>query len=115
MPETATLPNGFSDLLPFVPEWAGETAQERWEMRERHSMPEIRAFYDAILARSEDIIAHVDQFTLTELPPASLRLFQLQRTLAQAAMAVELHGQPRAPHSPYPHHVRILRGAQPVP
>ena len=73
MPETATLPNGFSDLLPFVPEWAGETAQERWEMRERHSMPEIRAFYDAILARSEDIIAHVDQFTLTELPPSSLR------------------------------------------
>ena len=114
MPDSNALPDGFSDLLPFIPAWAGETAQQRWEIRERHSMPEIRAFYDAVLARAEDIIAHVDQFALTELPPASLRLFQLLLMLAQTAMAVELHGQPRAPHSPYPHKVRILRGAQPV-
>jgi hypothetical protein len=110
----ALLPAGFEDLLEFVPEWVGETAHERWEIRCQHSMPQIRKFYDALLARSEDIIAHVDQFPLDALPPATLRLFQLQLTLAQAAMAIELHGQPRAHHSPYPHDVRIIRGAQPV-
>lgn len=108
------LPDGFEDLLTFVPNWVGETPQERWELRSQKSMPEIRRFYDALLARSEDILAHVEQFPLDGLPPPTLRLFRLQLGLAQAAMAVELHDQPRAHNSPYPHQIRIIRGAQPV-
>jgi hypothetical protein len=112
--EERLLPEGFDDLLPFVPAWIGETAQERWEIRSRANMTEIRIFYDAVLTRSEDILRHVDQFPLDALPPPTLRLFQLELALAQAAMAIELHDQPRAHNSPYPHGVKILRGARPV-
>lgn len=108
------LPAGFEDLLPLVPKWLGETAQARWDIRSSQSMADIRAFYEILLARSEDILSHVEQFPIDALPAPTLRLFQLQLSLAQAAMAIELHGQPRAHNSPWPHQVRILRGAQPV-
>ncbi len=108
------LPAGFEDLLEFIPDWLGETADERWDIRARHSMPEIQYFYDKLLARSEAILTHVEQFPLTALPPPTLRLFQLQLALAQAAMAIELHHMPRAPRSPYPHKIRIIRGPMPI-
>jgi len=112
--EGPLLPGGFEDLLEFVPAWVGETAQARWDIRSGHSMAEIRHFYDRILGRADDILKHVEQFPLDALPPPSLRLYQLLLGLAQAAMAVELHNQPRAHNSPWPHYVRIIRGAQPV-
>lgn len=108
------LPVGFEDLLPFVPDWLGDTADARWDIRARKTMPEIQYFYDVMLERSEAILSHVEQFPLSALPAPTLRLFQLQLALAQAAMAIELHHQPRAPRSPYPHKIRILRGPQPI-
>ncbi|GGZ14847.1 hypothetical protein ACFSTD_23775 [Novosphingobium colocasiae] len=108
------LPPGFEDLLEFVPHWVGSTAQERWDIRARSSMDDIRRFYTVMLARSEAILAHVGQFPLDALPEPVLRLFRLQLALAQAAMAVELHRQPRAINSPFPHSVRIVRTAEPT-
>ena len=110
----ALLPPGFEGLLEFVPGWVGDTAQARWDIRSQHTMADIRRFYDAVLPRAEDILAHVEQFPLTALPPPTLRLYQLLLALAQAAMAVELHKQPRAPRSPWPHEVRFIRGPQPI-
>jgi hypothetical protein len=108
------LPAGFEDLLEFIPDWLGDTADERWDIRARHAMPEIQYFYDTLLARSEAILSHVEKFPLTALPSPSLRLYQLLLALAQAAMAIELHRRPRAPRSPYPHKIRILRGPMPI-
>ena len=108
------LPEGFQDLMEFVPDWVGESGQARWDIRAAKSMHEIQHFYDRVLSRADAILAHVEQFPLKALPPQTLRLYQLLLALAQAAMAVELHGQPRAHHSPYPHGVRLLRGLQPV-
>ena len=108
------LPTGFEDLLEFIPDWLGDSADARWDIRARHGMAEIQYFYDKMLARSEAILSHVDQYPLTALPGPSLRLYQLLLALAQAAMAVELHHMPRAPRSPYPHKIRILRGPMPV-
>jgi hypothetical protein len=113
-PNEPILPAGFEDLLDLVPDWLGETADARWDIRARKSMAEIQQFYDLMLARSEAILSHVEQFPLTDLPAPTRRLFQLQLALAQAAMAIELHRMPRAPRSPYPHQIRIIRGAQPV-
>lgn len=108
------LPAGFKDLLEFVPDWIGDSAQARWDIRAAKGMEQIRYFYDRLLARSEAILDHLSAFSLSALPGPELRLLQLQLALAQASMAVELHGQPRAINSPYPHQVRIVRGAQPV-
>lgn len=108
------LPPGFEDLLEFVPEWIGASAQARWDIRASKNMDQIRYFYDRLLSRSEAILDHLAAYPLSELPGPQLRLLQLQLALAQASMSVELHGQPRVINSPYPHQVRIVRGAQPV-
>src|SRR3546814_16403163 len=71
-------------------------------------------FYDVLLSRSEAILDHVETFPLDAMPAPTLRLFRLQLALAHAAMSVELHKQPRAHNSPYPHQVRILRTAEPT-
>src|SRR3546814_2608036 len=77
-------------------------------------MAEITRFYDVLLSRSEAILDHVETFPLDAMPAPTLRLFRLQLALAHAAMSVELHKQPRAHNSPYPHQVRILWTAEPT-
>ena len=73
-------------------------------------MVDIRAFYDAMLALAPAAIAHLEPLPIDALPPESTELMQLLLALAHASMATELHGQPRAPHTPYPHGVRLVRG-----
>jgi len=107
------LPPGFTDLEPYVAFWAGETTTARWRARCTASMDEIRAFYDAALSRGEDALAYLEAFPIDALTPEAARLMRLVLALAQAAMAVEIHGQPRAPGTPWPNSLSIERGAQP--
>lgn len=110
---TAPLPQGFEDLAPFVGYWAGETTQERIHARSMASMEEIRAFYDVMTERAEAAFNHVEQFPLHELPEDAAVLYRLVLALGQAHVAVEIHGQPRAPGTPYPNGIRIQRGPAP--
>lgn len=112
--ENAMLPAGFEALEIFVPYWGGATSQERWDRRSAASMAEIRDFYDRMLERAEEILEYLKPFDLDALPPAEAQLFCLMLSLANCAMAVELHGAPIAPLSPFPHGVRIIRGAAPL-
>src|SRR3546814_4733880 len=112
--EEPCLTTGFENLLELVQQWIGETAQELWDIRARSTLAEITRFYDVLLSRSEAILDHVETFPLDAMPAPTLRLFRLQLALAHAAMSVELHKQPRAHNSPYPHQVRILRTAEPT-
>ena len=107
------LPPGFSDLEPFVAYWAGETTADRWRARCLASMDQIRTFYDAALVRGEEALTCLEAFPLDALPPEATRLLRLLLALSQAAMAVEIHGQPRAPGTPWPNSLVIERGAQP--
>lgn len=107
------LPPNFEDLEPFVEYWLRDTNDERWQQRSRASMDDIRRFYDAMLARAEDAIAYLDQFPLDDMPEDATRLFKLLLGVAQAAIAVEMHGQPRARHSPYPHRIHVMNGPAP--
>lgn len=111
---TSALPDGFGDLEIFVEYWGARTTQERWQRRSNASMGEIRLFYDAVLARADDIVKHLDPLPLHAMPKDSERLACLLFSLANCAIAVELHKAPRAPHSPFPHGVRILKGASPL-
>jgi hypothetical protein len=107
------LPPGFDELLPFVDAWAGATTQERLHTRCSSSMDEIRRFYDAMTARADEAMAYVERFPLRELPDDAALLFRLVLALGQAHVAVEIHGRPCAPNTPYPHGIRILRGVTP--
>ncbi len=50
----------------------------------------------------ENAIAHLDGFDLHALPAREATLALLVLALAQAAVAVEMHGAPVSPGTPYP-------------
>lgn len=107
------LPAGFEELEPFVAYWARETTAERMAARSEAPMADIRAFYDAMLLKAEQVIDHIDGIGIEQLPEDSARLARLLLALAQATMAVEIHNAPRAPGTPYPNSIMLARSAQP--
>lgn len=109
----ALLPPGFAALERFVAYWDVATSHERWQRRAEASMAEIAEFYHATLALADPALAHIEQFPLDELPEDAARLLRLLLAMTQAGVAVEIHDQPRAPYSPYPHGLRIVSGMSP--
>eukprot|EP01136_Pigoraptor_vietnamica_P037662 Opistho-1_new@105939 len=107
------LPTGFEDLEAFVGYWVRDTNDERWQQRSRAAMDDIRRFYDQMLARAEDAIEYLDPFPLDRMPAEAERLFKLLLALAQAAMAVEMHGQPRARHAQIRSDLHVTQGPWP--
>lgn len=107
------LPVQFEELEPFVDRWAGMTTAERMTARCESSMEEIQAYYDAVLQRADEALDLIEQYPLEGLPEDVGTLFRLVLGLAQASIAVELYQQPRAPETPYPNSIRLVRGTAP--
>ncbi len=93
---TNLLPEQFSDLEPFAKEWALATGPERARQRLSSSIEKIRAFYDAMLPRMDEIITYLNQFPLEKIPEQAKPLFYLTLSLAEVSRPVELYGQPEA-------------------
>ena len=93
MPE-ASLPEAFRDLEQWSA-WALETEKERSDKRQASTIEELKAFYDAIFSRTDEVLSYVDQLPLDNLPPDAQRLFLLTLSLAEVAPAVEQFGQPQ--------------------
>lgn len=87
------LPVAFRDLEPWLA-WSLATERERSAKRQSSTMEEIKAFYDVMLARMEEILAYLEQFPLDDVPPETECLFYLTLSLAEVAPAAELYGQP---------------------
>jgi hypothetical protein len=95
MQTTTQLPAGFETLEPFVADWALADAPARMAKRQATAMPQIRAFYDAMLPCGETALAYLRQFQLGELPADAERLLKLMLSLAEVAPAVEWYDDPR--------------------
>ena len=93
MPE-ASLPEAFRDLEQWSA-WALETEKGRSDKRQASTIEELKAFYDAIFSRTDEVLSYVDQLPLDNLPPDAQRLFLLTLSLAEVAPAVEQFGQPQ--------------------
>jgi len=109
MNDAIRLPAGFEELEPFVDQWCLKSTQERHARREGASMEDIRRFYDAMLVKAPAAIAYLEGKPFDALPDDEQRLMYLLLALGHVAVAVEVHGQPRAPHTPYPHRVRLTQ------
>ena len=109
----AVLPAGFETLEPFVAYWARPTTNARLAARCEAGMGNIQAFYDAMLPLSGPALALLDSTPPHEYPPPLATLAQLVLSLAQAAVAVEMHGQPLSPNTPWPNSVRVTGAAAP--
>ena len=97
---TATsLPEGFADLEPYVEVWARPTRAERYEARLSRPFEELCEFYDAVAARAEEAIAHLDGLDLTALPDDATRLLHLLYSMILVSYAVNVFHQPRIPDS----------------
>ena len=108
MTDLQTLPAGFDDLAPFAAVWGRlETQEERYLQRQKSSMAELKAFYHATAPRLEEIFGHLDQFAMDALPEAEALLYRTALGLTEAAMAVEVFGQPCVPYAPFPHQMAI--------
>ncbi|MGC7101518.1 hypothetical protein ACPZ19_43165 [Amycolatopsis lurida] len=94
-----TLPAQFSELEPFVPDWALPTRQERYDMRLSKTIDELGEFYDAIAPRAEEAIDYLNQLTLADLPEDATRLLHLMYSLVLVSYPVNVFKQPRIPDS----------------
>lgn len=108
-----SLPEGFERLEQYVSYWGCPTTQERWDRRAAADMADIRSFYDDMLRLAQPALDSLGSRPLSELTEKEGRLLCLLLSLASCSVAVELHRQPRAPYSPFPHGVRILQGSAP--
>ena len=88
-----SFPESFASLEPLV-DWALDTETKRLEKRLGATMPQIQAFYDAVLPCMSDILAYLDQFSFDALPEDARKLLELTLSLAQVAPAVEMFHQP---------------------
>lgn len=110
---SATLPEGFECLAPFVEYWARDTLEQRIHARSTAAMADIEAFYAAMLPLTERAVACIDEAPLHALPPSRATLAKLVLSLAQAAVAVEMHRAPCSPGTPYPNSLRVVQGPPP--
>ena len=113
MSADTSLPTGYQSLEPFVNYWVRDSNDERRAARSTAQMEDIRAFYDEVVARAPDAIAYLEKFPLDAMPEPETRLFKLLLAMNHAAIAVEMHGAPRAFDSTWPAAVRIAKGPLP--
>ncbi len=95
----ATLPQGFSDLEPFVTAWALPTRAQRYEARLSKPFDELVRFYDAVAPRAEEAIAYLDRLDINALPEDATRLLHLQYSMILVSYAVNVFKQNRIPDS----------------
>ena len=84
------MPDEFQDLVPWL-DWALEPERARTKKREASSMAEIRAFYDAVLPRLEEIIRHLEDYSDGDMPAPQHRLYLISLSLVEVANLVELY------------------------
>jgi len=84
------LPPAFSDLESFIADWGLTNERDRYYKLHESALEELREFYDAMLPRLDDIIDHLNQYPLEELPADASCLFDLALTFAETAHPCEL-------------------------
>ena len=90
MTEQGLLPPPFAALEPFVAAWALPTEAERLAKLTRSSIAELKAFYDAVFPRAEEMRTYLEQFPLDAMPEDAVRLFDLLLTFIETAHPIEL-------------------------
>ncbi len=91
---TPTLPEPFAELAPFCATWVLPDSNARHARRLATAYPEIKAFYDAMLAVAPAALAYLSERQLGQLDEADANLLKLMLALAEVGPAVEWYQQP---------------------
>jgi hypothetical protein len=94
-----TLPQAFSDLQPYVADWALPTRAQRYEARLSKPFDELVTFYDAVAPRAEEAIAYLNGLDIDDLPDDATTLLHLLYSMILVSYAVNVFKQNRIPDS----------------
>lgn len=95
----SALPQAFSDLEPFVADWALSTRAERYEARLSKPFDELVRFYDAVAPRAEEAIAYLNKLDIDNLPDDATTLLHMLYSMILVSYAVNVFKQNRIPDS----------------
>jgi hypothetical protein len=95
----AALPQAFSELEPFVADWALPTRAQRYEARLSKPFAELVRFYDAVAPRAEEAIGHLNGLDIDDLPEDATTLLRLLYSFILVSYAVNVFKQNRIPDS----------------
>lgn len=84
------LPAAFEDLTPFL-DWALEQERARTTKKVEATMAETSAFYDAMMARIDEILDYLGEFFGEDMPAPARRLYLMSLSLVEIATLVELY------------------------
>ncbi len=91
MSSSFALPGEFAELQPFAEKWGLPTEDERAIARRSSRPDELKAFYDAMMLRLQEILDRVDRYPLGKVEGADQRLFYMALALAEVAPHVEFY------------------------
>ena len=91
------LPSQFAELESLAEVWACATERERHTRRLTSEFEQLKQLYDAVLPEVEQIVAHLNQFPMGELPEQEQNLLNLSLSCMEVALPVEAHGQTTVP------------------
>ena len=92
-----SLPEAFSQLEPFVAQWALPDTNRRYAARLAASMEEMQAFNDAIVECAEDAKAYLDAKDFADYSDADRRLARLLLAFTVIGQSVQIYKQPAVP------------------
>jgi hypothetical protein len=93
------LPQEFSDLEPFVVDWAMPTRAQRYEARLSKPFDELVNFYDAVAPRAQEAIAYLNGLDIDDLADDATTLLHLLYSMILVSYAVNVFKQNRIPDS----------------
>ncbi|MFI5507261.1 hypothetical protein ACIA48_07315 [Mycobacterium sp. NPDC051804] len=93
------LPEGFSELEPWVDDWALATRAERYAARLNRPYDDLVAFYDAIAPHAERAIAYLDGLDIDNFDASAKRLMNMLFSMILVSYAVNIFKQNRIPDS----------------
>jgi hypothetical protein len=94
-----SLPDSFSELEPYVADWALATRKERYAARLDRPFDDLVAFYDSVAPRAEEAIAYLDELNVNALPDDATRLLHMLYSFILVSYAVNVFNQNRIPDS----------------
>lgn len=90
-------PEQFAELEEIAAPWALPRYDDRYAKRLASSMEELKAFYDTVFPRAEEIIEYCDRFGMDNPPDEVKALLNMLYSLVAVSFPVEVWGQPRVP------------------
>lgn len=92
-----SLPEQFTELERFLPDWAPTNEMDLIHKRMSSSVEAKQEFYDAVLPRIEAVLDYLAEFSVDDVPDDVANLIRLGQMFMDVAFPIENYGLPEHP------------------